>query len=66
MGVKVYLKLSRPNFEKTMFTEWMQMNATYDDARELTDDEFPTKWVWHSCDKMWTRRKQGCNISKLR
>ncbi|XP_020105809.1 uncharacterized protein LOC109722257 [Ananas comosus] len=57
--------LNRPNIEKTMFTEWMQANTTYDDARELTYAEFPTKWVWHSGDKVWTRRKQGNRIGRI-
>nr|CAD1817250.1 unnamed protein product [Ananas comosus var. bracteatus] len=40
-------------------------NATYDDARELTYIEFPTKWVWHSSDKIWTRRKQGNRTGRI-
>ncbi|XP_020097133.1 uncharacterized protein LOC109716214 [Ananas comosus] len=57
--------LDRCNVEKTMFTEWMVTNATYDDACELTYAEFPTKWVWHSTEKIWTRRKKGNRIGRI-
>ena len=42
-----------------MFTEWMNTNKMHEDARTLTYPEFPTKWVWQSKEKIWTRRKQG-------
>ena len=34
--------------ENAMFTEWMKANNSFEDARELTYTDFPTKWVWHS------------------
>ncbi|XP_020108369.1 uncharacterized protein LOC109724099 isoform X2 [Ananas comosus] len=57
--------VNRCNIEKTMFTEWMAMNRIYDDARELTYVEFPTKWVWHPSDKFWSRRKRGNRIGRI-
>ncbi|XP_020082082.1 uncharacterized protein LOC109705725 [Ananas comosus] len=57
--------LRRPDVTKTMFTEWMATNQVYDDARELTYVEFPTKWVWHSDDKIWTKRKKGHRIGRI-
>ncbi|XP_020082250.1 uncharacterized protein LOC109705878 [Ananas comosus] len=57
--------LCRYNIEKTMFTEWMAANRMYDDARELTYEEFPTKWVWHQDSKVWTRRKKGNRIGRV-
>ncbi len=57
--------VNRCNVEKTMFTEWMTTNRIYDDARELTYVEFPTKWVWHSCNKFWSRRKRGNRIGRI-
>ena len=53
------------NFARTMFTEWMQANYMYKDARCLTYSEFPTKWVWHNQDKLWTRRKKGHCIGRI-
>ena len=31
-----------------MFTKWIEANNSFEDARELTYTNFPTKWVWHS------------------
>ncbi|XP_020111449.1 uncharacterized protein LOC109726322 [Ananas comosus] len=57
--------LNRPDIGKTMFTEWMHTNEIFEDARELTYAEFPTKWVWNAKDKIWTRRKQGNRIGRI-
>ncbi|XP_020081827.1 uncharacterized protein LOC109705509 [Ananas comosus] len=57
--------LNRCNVEKTMFIEWMAINSKYDDACELTYAEFPTKWVWHSTEKVWTKRKRGNRIGRI-
>ncbi|XP_075640552.1 uncharacterized protein LOC142612333 [Castanea sativa] len=43
--------------EETKFTKWMKTNEAFEDAQELTYAEFPTKWIWHSNDKQWQRRK---------
>jgi hypothetical protein len=43
--------LNQPNIRKTKFTEWMKTNALYEEARELTYSDFPSKWVWHNKDK---------------
>ncbi|OAY73073.1 hypothetical protein ACMD2_27167, partial [Ananas comosus] len=53
------------NVTKIMFTEWMATNQLHDDARELTYVEFPMKWVWHSSDKFWSRRKRGNRIGRV-
>ena len=37
--------LIRKDIGKTMLTEWMLTNQMFDDARDLTYAEFPTKWV---------------------
>ncbi|KAK9174942.1 hypothetical protein WN944_026946 [Citrus x changshan-huyou] len=34
-----------PGIQKTKFTEWLEANKNYDDARELTYSDFPTCWV---------------------
>ena len=48
--------INRPDIRKTKFTEWMKANELYEEARELTYSEFPTKWVWHKKDKEWRLR----------
>lgn len=57
--------LSIPGVEKTKFTEWLETNKNHKDARELTYSDFPTRWVWNSRDKMWTRRKKGVSIGRI-
>ncbi|KAH9698190.1 ATP-dependent DNA helicase [Citrus sinensis] len=54
-----------PGIQKTKFTEWLEANKNYDDARELTYSDFPTCWVWNSKDKTWTRRKNGLAIGRI-
>ena len=43
--------VDKPGIRKRKFTEWMKANTLYEEARELTYSEFPTKWVWHRKDK---------------
>ena len=57
--------LNIPGIEETKFTEWMKTNEAFEDARELTYAKFPTKWVWHSNDKQWQRRKSKCCIGRV-
>ncbi|XP_030970665.1 uncharacterized protein LOC115991053 [Quercus lobata] len=57
--------LNIPGIEETKFTEWMKTNEAFEDARELTYAEFPTKWVWHSNDKQWQRRKSKYCIGRV-
>ncbi|KAM3685737.1 hypothetical protein ACB098_11G143300 [Castanea mollissima] len=57
--------VNKPDIEKTKFTKWMKANASYEEARELTYSEFPTKWVWHNRDKEWKLRKSGRCIGRI-
>ncbi|XP_074373675.1 uncharacterized protein LOC141714026 [Apium graveolens] len=54
--------LSMPGVEKTKFTKWLETNKNHEDARELTYSDFPTRRVWNTRDKIWTRRKKGISI----
>ncbi|OMO54516.1 DNA helicase PIF1, ATP-dependent [Corchorus olitorius] len=57
--------LSRPNVEKTMFTEWMVANSVYADARQLLYADFPSKFVWHADLKKWEPRRRGKCIGRV-
>ena len=57
--------VDKPDIGKSKFTEWMKANALYEEARELTYSEFPTKWVWHRRDKEWKLRKSGRCIGRI-
>ncbi|XP_062085728.1 uncharacterized protein LOC133791833 [Humulus lupulus] len=54
-----------PGIEKTKFTQWLEANKNYDDARKLTYSDFPISWVWNSKEKTWTRRKNGLTIGRI-
>ena len=56
---------NRFDIQKTMFTQWMETNATYEDARELTYADFPTKWVWEQKYKIWKRREARKCIGRV-
>ena len=43
----------------------MEANAKYEDAKELSYADFPTKWVWNSQNKAWQRRKSGKCIGRM-
>ena len=57
--------MDKPGIGKSKFTEWMKANTLYEEARELTYSEFPTKWVWHRRDKEWKLRKSGRCIGRI-
>ncbi|XP_059285058.1 uncharacterized protein LOC132038402 [Lycium ferocissimum] len=57
--------LSRPDIDRTKFTEWFEANKVYEDARELTYSDFPTRWVWNATDKKWKRRQNGRSFGRI-
>ncbi|KAK4597272.1 hypothetical protein RGQ29_015015 [Quercus rubra] len=57
--------VDKPGIRKSKFTEWMKVNALYEEARELTYSEFPSTWVWHNRDKEWKLRKSGRCIGRI-
>ena len=57
--------LNRPDIVKTKFMEWFEANKEYEDARELTYSNFPTRWVWDATCKRWTRRKKGKSVGRI-
>lgn len=57
--------LTREGIERTMLTAWMETNQTCEEARKLTYVEFPTKFVWHSSEKIWTPRKKHESIGRV-
>ena len=43
----------------------MKTNEAFEDAREITYADFPTKWVWHNNVKQWKRRKSRNYIGRV-
>jgi len=58
-GTNLEAVLAKPGIGKTKFTEWLEANKKYPDARKLNYSSFPTQWVWNTKEKEWTRQKQG-------
>ncbi|XP_024965811.1 uncharacterized protein LOC112506014 [Cynara cardunculus var. scolymus] len=57
--------LNRPSVAFSMFLSWMNCNQIYQEARELTYVEFPTKFVWKLEERCWDRRKKGFSIGRI-
>ncbi|MCH79884.1 ATP-dependent DNA helicase PIF1 [Trifolium medium] len=49
----------------TMFLAWFTANQQYEEGRDLTYAEFPSKFVYHARDHCWNPRKQGGSIGRL-
>ncbi|XP_071689118.1 uncharacterized protein [Rutidosis leptorrhynchoides] len=50
--------LHDPSINASMFLEWMKCNQRYEEARQLTYLDFPTRFVWNKDTKLWTLRKK--------
>lgn len=48
-----------------MLVSWFVGCDTYEEARELVYVEFPTRFVYHTSEKLWTPRQEGVAISKV-
>ncbi|KAF8102818.1 hypothetical protein N665_0193s0002 [Sinapis alba] len=57
--------IGREDIEKTMLTSWFVACETYEEARELTYVELPTRFVYHTSGKLWTPRKMGGAIGRV-
>ncbi|XP_076893887.1 uncharacterized protein LOC143546016 [Bidens hawaiensis] len=57
--------LEKESVSSSMFTSWMKCNQLYEEARQLTYVEFPTKFTWKLEQKHWERRKSGCSIGRI-
>ncbi|CAJ2651910.1 unnamed protein product [Trifolium pratense] len=49
----------------TMFLAWFNANIQYEEGRDLTYAEFPSKFVFHPRDHRWEPRKKGFSIGRL-
>ena len=57
--------LAKPTVASSMFTAWMELNKTDDDARKLTYVEIPTKFVFKKEKRKWFPRKQGFAVGRI-
>ncbi|CAN0881417.1 hypothetical protein LINGRAHAP2_LOCUS14230 [Linum grandiflorum] len=54
----IALIITRPDIEKTMLTEWFQLNRSYPSARKYTYSNIPQAFVWDKQCSQWTPRKK--------
>ncbi|CAN0827162.1 hypothetical protein LINGRAHAP2_LOCUS908 [Linum grandiflorum] len=57
--------ITRPDIEKTMLTEWFQLNRSYPSARKYTYSDIPQAFVWDKQCTQWTPRKKGFSIGLI-
>ncbi|CAN0897211.1 ATP-dependent DNA helicase PIF1 [Linum grandiflorum] len=57
--------VTRPDIEKTMLTEWFQLNTSYPSARKYTYSDIPQAFVWDKQCSQWTPRKKGFAIGRI-
>ena len=57
--------LAKPTVASSMFTAWMELNKTDEDARELTYVQIPTKFVFKKEKRKWFPRKQGLSVGRI-
>uniref|UniRef100_A0A0D2ZU42 ATP-dependent DNA helicase n=2 Tax=Brassica oleracea var. oleracea TaxID=109376 RepID=A0A0D2ZU42_BRAOL len=55
----------RENIDRSMLTAFFEACDTYEEAMELTYVEFPSRFVYHSNDRIWTPRLQGEAIGRV-
>lgn len=55
-----------PNSEKSSLTEWFVANQASSVSRDLTYCEFPSWYTWDGSHKVWTRRRKGVKLGRLR
>jgi hypothetical protein len=51
--------MSDPIHRRTMLTSWFEANQIFEDSRELTYCDFPSKWRWDESSKTWVCGKRG-------
>ncbi|KAK9756878.1 hypothetical protein RND81_01G126800 [Saponaria officinalis] len=57
--------LDKRSVDETMFLAWMECNKEHPEARTLTYNEFPSRFVWKQKQHRWTPRKKGLSIGRL-
>lgn len=62
-GQNLQRVIAREGAETTMFTKWMELNKEDEEARKLTYNELPSKYVWS--DNQWKPRKKEKCIGRI-
>ncbi|CAH9078837.1 unnamed protein product [Cuscuta epithymum] len=57
--------LSNTTLHSTKFIAWMRANQLYEEARELTYIDFPSKFTWNKKKREWSPRKKGFAVGRV-
>ena len=57
--------ISSGNIDRTMLTEWMELNKRDLEACKLTYTKIPHKYTWQPKEKVWTLRKRENRIGRI-
>ncbi|CAJ2631977.1 unnamed protein product [Trifolium pratense] len=57
--------VNKPFIHNTKFLAWMDANKKYEEAKNLTYNQFPLKFVWKDSERQWYPRKKGHKIGRL-
>ncbi|XP_035831868.1 uncharacterized protein LOC110869885 [Helianthus annuus] len=57
--------LHKPQVNSSIFLEWMKMNNSKPEARQLTYVQFPSKYVWKLKDCCWQPRQNYVVIGRI-
>ena len=47
------------------FLAWFDANVNYEEARDLTYTQFPSKFVYHADERQWHPRTSGHSIGRI-
>lgn len=57
--------VNNPIIHKTKFLAWLYASSIYPEARYLTYNQFPRKFVWKARKHVWTPRKKGFAVGRI-
>nr|XP_025603131.1 uncharacterized protein LOC112695132 [Arachis hypogaea]XP_025630251.1 uncharacterized protein LOC112723204 [Arachis hypogaea]XP_025674055.1 uncharacterized protein LOC112773204 [Arachis hypogaea]XP_025674064.1 uncharacterized protein LOC112773214 [Arachis hypogaea] len=57
--------INKATVRESMFVAWFKANKKYEIARQLTYNEFPSKFVWKRNARIWEPRKRNAVIGRL-
>jgi len=57
--------INKKSSQTTKFLAWMDANRKYPEARTLTYNRFPSKFVWKEDKHEWSPRQRGMSIGRV-
>nr|XP_025676655.2 uncharacterized protein LOC112776643 [Arachis hypogaea] len=57
--------VERPTINQSMFLAWFEANREFEEAKQLSYVDFPSKFVWNANSKKWHRRRSHHVIGRV-